>query len=85
MLRRYVSGHLAISLGLSHPNDIQSIAVVYPLIDPKDHIYNTGPTASDPNILRLPAEHMPSKEATLTWLEEERKKPLTKAGFERLP
>lgn len=80
-----VSGHLAITLGLSHPGDIQSIAVVYPLVDLKDYIYNTGPTESDGNILRLPSEFIPSKENTIAWIEESRKEPVNKSGFERAP
>lgn len=76
-------GYLSILLALSHPTDFSSLAVVYPLIDPTDHIYNSGPTTSDPNVLRMPFSEMPSREDTLTWIGESRKEIATKAGFER--
>lgn len=59
--------------------------MVYPLIDPKDHLYNSGPTESDGNILRLPSDFIPSKEDTLAWIEETRKQITSKSGFERAP
>ncbi|WZH48274.1 Alpha/Beta hydrolase protein [Fusarium acuminatum] len=78
-------GYCATQLALSHPDDFQSLGVVYPLIDIDDRIYTEGPRSDEPTILRMPLEEFPSKEDILAWIEEKRKVPETRAGFERTP
>lgn len=57
----------------------------YPLLDLKDKLYVGGPRPGEPNVLRYPPEAIPSKEDTLAWIEEKRKAPTTKDGFDRTP
>lgn len=78
-------GYAVTQLALSHPDDVSVIATAYPFVDPQDDIFVNGPTEDEPTVLRLPLEDMPSKAAVVTWIEEERKKITTKAGFERGP
>lgn len=79
------SGYCATQLGLSHPEDFKSLAVVYPLIDIDDRIYTEGPRPDEPNVLRYPNKDIPSKEDTLAWIEKARQVPESRAGFERTP
>ena len=79
------SGYCATQLSLSHPDEFNSLALVYPLIDIDDRIFTTGPLPEEPNVLRFPDEDILSKEDTLAWVEKARQAPATRAGFERTP
>ena len=78
-------GYGVVQLALSHPDDVRAVAMVYPLLDPKDDIFVKGPTVNEPNVLRFPWKDIPSKDAIITWLHDKRKTVQTKAGFERTP
>jgi hypothetical protein len=58
---------------------------VYPLLDTKDRLYLQGALPNEPTVLRMPLEEIPSMEDTLAWIEKTRKKPESRAGFERTP
>ncbi|KAH7324216.1 Alpha/Beta hydrolase protein [Stachybotrys elegans] len=76
-------GYGAVQLALSHPEDVSAIALTYPLVDPQDHIFVTGPNEGEETVLRVPKEQMPSKEEVMAWIEEKRATVTAKAGFER--
>jgi pimeloyl-ACP methyl ester carboxylesterase len=78
-------GYCVLQLALSHPLDVSALALLYPFVDPKDRIMVTGPAADEPTVLRFPREDIPSKDATIAWIEEARKTITTKAGAERTP
>jgi acetyl esterase/lipase len=78
-------GYHAAQLALSHPDDISILAVGYPALGLKDHLFTTGPRAGESNILNFPGEAIPSKEKVIEWIDETRKTIATKAGFERIP
>ncbi|KAM0555890.1 hypothetical protein ACHAPJ_006292 [Fusarium lateritium] len=78
-------GYCATELALSHPDEFHSLAVVYPLLDTKDKVYLEGPSPDEPTVLRFPPEDIPFKADTLVWIEEKRKVPESRAGFERTP
>lgn len=79
------SGYCATQLSLSHPDEFNSLALVYPLIDIDDGIFTTGPLSDEPNVLRFPDKDILSKEETLAWIEKARQTPASRAGFERTP
>ncbi|KAJ4007325.1 hypothetical protein NW766_010009 [Fusarium irregulare] len=78
-------GYCATQLSLSHPDEFNSLALVYPLIDIDDRIFTTGPHPDEPNVLRFPDEDILPKEETLAWIEKVRRTPASRAGFERTP
>ncbi|KAF4996139.1 hypothetical protein FDECE_12563 [Fusarium decemcellulare] len=78
-------GYCSVQLALSHPEAFQALAIIYPLIDAKDRLYLEGPRPGEHNVLRFPDEEIPSKEDALVWIEEKRKTPESKDGFERSP
>ncbi|KAJ4221453.1 hypothetical protein NW759_006700 [Fusarium solani] len=78
-------GYCATELALSHPEDFRTLAVVYPLLDPRDKVYVEGPGPDEPTILRADLKDMPSKEETLAWIEEARKEPHSKDNLDRIP
>lgn len=78
-------GYAAVQLALSHPDDVSAVVLTYPLVDPQDHIFTTGPREDEATVLRVPLEEMPSREEVLTWIEDKRQTVSTKAGFERGP
>lgn len=77
-------GYCAVQLALSHPDEITALAMSYPLLDLKDDIFVNGPAPGQPNVLRVAAEQIPSKEDTVAWIEEKRTTVTTKDGFERI-
>ena len=76
-------GYLSIQLGLSHPEQISVLGMIYPLLDLKDDLYVKGPASHEANVLNTPSELIPSRKETIAWIEENRKEIASKAGFER--
>lgn len=85
MANLYCRGYCATELALSHPDDFRALAIVYPLLDPRDKVYVEGPGPDEPTILRADLKDMPSKEETLAWIEETRKEPHSKDNLDRIP
>lgn len=79
------SGYCAAQLALSYPTDFSALAMMYPLIDPKDRVFTDGPRPGDPSVLRISLEVLPSKDDTMVWIEKKREKPHFKDGFDRVP
>ena len=78
-------GYAATQLALSHPDEVSAMVLTYPMVDPQDHIFVTGPKEGEETVLRFPSEEMPAKDAVEAWIEKERQVVTTKAGFERGP
>ncbi|KAM0433450.1 hypothetical protein ACHAPT_004330 [Fusarium lateritium] len=78
-------GYCATEIAFSHPDEFGVLAIVYPLLDPRDKVYIKGPGPDEPTILRADLKDMPTKEDTLAWIGEKRKTPHSKDGFDRLP
>ncbi|KAF4983800.1 hypothetical protein FZEAL_884 [Fusarium zealandicum] len=78
-------GYCAAQLAFNHPDSFQALAMSYPLLDVKDKLYVEGVGPEDPNVLRFPTQDIPSKQDTLAWIEEKRREPHTRDGFERSP
>lgn len=70
-------------LALSHPDAFKVLALAYPLLDLKDRLYVCGPDRNEPNVFHTPDEFIPSKEAVLAWIKEERMSPKTRSESER--
>jgi len=78
-------GYFAAQLGMSHPDDVSALALVYPAVDLRDEIWTHGPAEDAPTVLRFPAEDMASKDEALAWVAEQRKTVESKGGLERVP
>lgn len=78
-------GYCAVQVALSHPDEVSAMAMAYPFVDPADEVIVNGPTGTDPNIFRFPLESLPSKEAVMSWIDEQKRTVKIQAGMETTP
>lgn len=57
--------------------------MIYPFLDPKDHLYHPRPTSQEPNVPLVASGDILPKEKVLAWVEENRKDVYSRAGFDR--
>ena len=78
-------GYLAISLALSHPQEIRAVAVAYPMLDFDSDWYRRGSHAvGAPNVFHMPDDMLPSVDAVRAQIQEMASGPVVAAaGTER--
>lgn len=78
-------GYFATQLALSHPDEVSVLAIAYPGLDLKDHIFVSGPRSDAPALLQFPESQIPSKDDSLAWVQEHRKVVESKRNIDFTP